>query len=642
MITLIINPQKGLSCFGGAASFFKVLTFADFLIRMEYTECMIRQTENTMKFLLAAIHAKYIHTGLALYSLRGYAGRELREYIEVAEYTINQQMEEVLADLYDRKPDAIGFSCYIWNFSVVKRLVREFSKLRPDVPVWLGGPEVSYEYKKIFEELPEVTGIMSGEGEETFRELLELYVGAEGRGGDLRELPVRIAGTVTKEGDFGVRRPLDLDKIPFYYEDLEEEEKAQGENKILYYESGRGCPFRCSYCLSSIEKQVRLRSLGLVKRELRCFLERKVKQVKFIDRTFNCNRDHAEKIWRFLLENDNGVTNFHFEISAELLTEEQLELLSGMRPGLIQLEIGVQTTNRKALQTIHRHADPEKLKKAVMSVSGFRNIHQHLDLIAGLPWEGLESFRRSFNEVYGMEPDQLQLGFLKVLKGSEMWERAEEYGIVYQSEPPYEVLYTRWLSYEELQELKRVERMLELFYNSGQFGHTLTALQKWFETPYDMFLSLAEFYRERGFFVNSPSRNYRYEILLEFVRGLEAGENAEALFRELLTFDVYLREKARSRPAFARDIRDHFQEITLFYREQEKTPDLLAEYVSKGYDSRQMARMTHMDLFCYPVWDRQWLRETDPDKIRPGEEHFVLFDYEKRSPLTREAKYAII
>ena len=595
-----------------------------------------------MKFLLVAIHAKYIHTGLALYSLRSYAGRELRKYIEVAEYTINQQADEILADLYDRKPDAIGFSCYIWNFSVVKRLVREFSKLRPDVPVWLGGPEISYEYKKTFEELPEVTGIMSGEGEETFRELLELYVRADSSGENLRKLPVRIVGTATKEGDFGARRPLDLNEIPFYYEDLEEEEKEQGENKILYYESGRGCPFRCSYCLSSIEKQVRLRDPELVKRELRCFLERKVKQVKFIDRTFNCDRHHAEEIWRFLLENDNSVTNFHFEISAELLTEEQLSLFSGMRPGLIQLEIGVQTTNPETLRAIHRHADPEKLRKVVRTVSGFRNIHQHLDLIAGLPWEDLESFRRSFNEVYAMAPDQLQLGFLKVLKGSEMHERAEEYGIVYQSEPPYEVLCTRWLSYEDLQELKRVERMLELFYNSDQFGHTLTALEKWFESPYDMFLSLAEFYRERGFFVNSPSRNYRYEILLEFVRGLKAGENAEALFRELLTFDVYLREKAKSRPAFARDIRDRFQEITMFYKEQERSPDLLAEYVSKGYDSRQMARMTHMDLFCYPVWDRRWLREADPDKICSAGEHFVLFDYEKRSPLNREAKYAVI
>lgn len=595
-----------------------------------------------MKFLLVAIHAKFIHTGIALYSLRSYAGRQLREHIETAEYTINQQTEEILADLYNRKPDVVGFSCYIWNFSVVKRLVREFSKLRPDVPIWLGGPEVSYEYKKIFEDFPEVTGIMVGEGEETFRELLELYVGALSGRKDLRKLPVQIAGTATKEGNFGVRRPLDLNKIPFYYDDLEEVEREQGENKILYYESGRGCPFRCSYCLSSIEKQVRLRDVELVKRELRCFLEKKVKQVKFIDRTFNCDRKHAMEIWRFLLENDNGVTNFHFEISAELLTEEELNLFSQMRPGLIQLEIGVQTTNPETLQAIHRYSDPEKWKKAVMSISGFRNIHQHLDLIAGLPCEGLESFRRSFNEVYVMEPDQLQLGFLKVLKGSEMYERAEEYGIVYQSEPPYEVLRTKWLSYEELQELKRVEKMLELFYNSGQFGHTLPALQKLFESPYDMFLSLAKFYEERGLFVKSPSRNYRYEVLLEFVKNQGVEKEGEDLFRELLTFDVYLREKAKSRPAFAGDLHDHFQEITLFYKKQEKNPDLLTEYVLRGCDSRQMARMTHMDIFHYPVWDRQWLTEMEIDKLRFGEAYFVLFDYEKRNPLNREAKYAII
>lgn len=599
-----------------------------------------------MKFLLAAIHAKYIHTGIAVYSLRSYAGEELRAHTEAAEYTINQQREDILADLYRRKPDAVGFSCYIWNISVVKKLVREFHKLRPEAPIWLGGPEVSYEYQGIFEELPEVTGIMTGEGEETFRELLQAYVEEEKAGGDwrgkLRKLQPVIPGIVTARGSFGIRKPLPMDELPFYYEELEEVEKEQAGHKIIYYESGRGCPFRCSYCLSSIEKQVRLRSVDLVKRELQYFLDKKVKQVKFIDRTFNCDKEHALSIWRFLLKNDNGVTNFHFEIAAELLGEEELELFSEMRARLIQLEIGVQTTNPETLRAIHRPTDLNRLKMTVMSVRKFRNIHQHLDLIAGLPYEDIQSFRKSFNDVYRMGADQLQLGFLKLLKGSEMYDRAEEYGIVCQSEPSYEVLYTKWLSYEDVQELKKVEKMLELFYNSGQFGHTLTALQKWFETPYDMFLSLAEFYRERGFFVNSPSRNYRYEILLEFVRGLEAGENAEALFRELLTFDVYLREKARSRPAFARDIRDHFQEITLFYREQEKTPDLLAEYVSKGYDSRQMARMTHMDLFCYPVWDRQWLRETDPDKIRPGEEHFVLFDYEKRSPLTREAKYAII
>ncbi len=636
-----------------------------------------------MKFLLAAIHAKYIHTGLAVYSLRSYAGKEMREHVEVAEYTINQRMEQILADIYRRSPDVIGFSCYIWNFSMIKKLVRELAKLLPEVPVWLGGPEVSYEYEKILAEYPEVSGIMTGEGEETFRELLQAYLdaergvpaNAEATGGiketrtqdgqktdaqretentraekefrkrqkNLRGQPVSgIRGTATREGFFGAREPLDMDRLPFYYEELEETEKEEIKNKIVYYESGRGCPFRCSYCLSSIEKQVRLRDTELVKRELRFFLDRKVKQVKFIDRTFNCDQEHAVEIWRYLLEHDNGVTNFHFEIAAELLTQKELELLSGMRPGLIQLEIGVQTTNRETLQAIHRPENLEKLKMTVMSVLNFRNIHQHLDLIAGLPFEDLKSFRHSFNDVFSMKPDQLQLGFLKVLKGSEMYEKAEEYGIVYQSEPPYEVLYTRWLSYEEVQELKKVEEMVELFYNSGQFGFTLEVLQRLFKTPYDMFLGLAEFYEKKGFFINSPSRNYRYEVMLEFAESRKAGEEANKLFRELLTFDLYLREKAKSRPAFAGDIRNRYQEISAFYRRQEKEPDLLAEYVEKGYDSRQMMRMTHMDVFRYPVWDRNWLGGAKLSELYPEEERFVLFDYEKRNPLNHEAAYIVI
>ncbi len=594
-----------------------------------------------MKFLLAGIHAKYIHTGLAVYSLRSYAGRELREHIEAAEYTINQRMEQILADLYQRKPDVIGFSCYIWNFTMVKRLIREFHKLCPEVPIWLGGPEVSYEYEKLLEEYPEVTGIMSGEGEETFRELLQAYVEEEG-GSCLRSLSLKIPGTATREGFFGVRKPLDMNRLPFYYDDMETAEAQENKNKIIYYESGRGCPFRCSYCLSSIDKQVRLRDAELVKKELQYFLDRKVKQVKFIDRTFNCDQRHAVEIWRYLLQNDNGVTNFHFEIAAELLTQEELEILSQMRPGLVQLEIGVQTTNRETLRAIHRPENLDRLKMTVMSVAKNRNIHQHLDLIAGLPYEDLKSFRNSFNEVFAMEPNQLQLGFLKVLKGSEMYDRAEEYGIVYQSEPPYEVLYTGWLSYEDMQELKKVEEMVELFYNSDQFGCTLQALQKFFESPYHLFLALAEFYEKKGFFVNSPSRNYRYEVVLEFIRSREVGEGIEKLFRELLTFDLYLREKAKSRPDFARDIHAYYQDISSFYRQQEKEPDLLSAYVEKGYDSRQMMRMTHMDIFCYPVWDREWLRETGLNGIEPGRERLVLFDYEKRNPLNHEAAYVVI
>lgn len=604
-----------------------------------------------MKFLLAAINAKYIHTGPAVYSLRSYAGKKLQEHVEIAEYTINQQMEDILADLYRRKPDVIGFSCYIWNISMVKRLIREFHKLRPEMPIWLGGPEVSYEYQVIFEEFPEVTGIMAGEGEETFRELLQWHVKAEknsetaGDAGwkeNLRALQPTIAGTATRDGFFGIRKPLSMDELPFYYDSLEEPEGEQTGHKILYYESSRGCPFRCSYCLSSIEKQVRLRSVDLVKRELQYFLDKKVRQVKFIDRTFNCDREHAMEIWRFLTEHDNGVTNFHFEISAELLTQEELELFSWMRPGLIQLEIGVQTTNQETLHAIHRPSDLERLKVTVMSVRKFRNIHQHLDLIAGLPYENLRSFRKSFNDVYGMQPDQLQLGFLKVLKGSEMYERAKEYGIVYQSEPPYEVLCTKWLSYEDIRELKKVEKMLELFYNSGQFRHTLKALEKLFESPYAMFLSLAEFYEEKGFFINSPARNYRYEGMLEFVESRKVGEKAEKLFRELLTFDLYLREKAKSRPVFAEDTHGYYREMTAFYRRQEKTPDMLAEYVAKGYDSRQMMRMTHMDIFHYPVWDEEWLDRANLRETNAGEGRFVLFDYEKRDPLHYEAKYMVV
>ena len=612
-----------------------------------------------MKFLLTAVHAKYIHTGLAIYNLRSYAGKAMQEYVETAEYTINQSVDNILADIYQRKPDVIGFSCYIWNVSVVKRLIREFHKLRPEVPIWLGGPEVSYEYDKLLEDFPEVTGIMLGEGEETFRELLQIYVEAErdsagkGRikedgaekndtGKNLRDLKPAIPGIAVKSSFFGVRKPLNMDELPFCYEDLSSEEEAAAPNKIVYYESSRGCPFRCSYCLSSIEKQVRLRNVELVKRELQYFLDKKVKQVKFIDRTFNGNKEHAMEIWRFLLEHDNGVTNFHFEISAELLTKEELELLSRMRPGLIQLEIGVQTTNKETLHAIHRPADLEKLKATVMSVRSFRNIHQHLDLIAGLPYEDLESFQKSFNDVYAMGPNQLQLGFLKVLKGSEMYDRAAEYGIVYQSEPPYEVLFTKWLSYEEVQELKKVERMLELFYNSGQFSHTLMVLEKLFESPYAMFLALAEFYEKEGYFLNSPARNYRYEVMLEFVKSRNVGEEAEKLFRELLTFDFYLREKAKSRPVFAKNIHDHFGEISAFYRKEEKAPGLLPEYVAKGYDSKQMMRMTHMDIFCYPVWDEKRLKEVNLERISPEKERLVLFDYEKRDPLSYEAGYMLI
>ena len=404
-----------------------------------------------MKFLLVALNAKYIHSNPAVYSLRSYVGEALQKHVEIAEYTINHSFGEVLADIYKRKPDVIGFSCYIWNISMILELIPEVSKLLPEVPIWLGGPEVSFDATQLLAKYPMVTGVMIGEGEETFRELLEYYT--QGQDGSLQG----ISGLCLPEGYTAPRELTDISTLPFLYQDLE-----NFQNRIIYYESSRGCPFRCSYCLSSIDKKVRLRDLEIVKQELQFFLDHKVKQVKFVDRTFNCNHVHAMEIWQYLSEHDNGVTNFHFEIAADILKDAEIELLGKLRPGLVQLEIGVQSTNPRTLEAIHRSMNVEKLEEIVATIHAGRNVHQHLDLIAGLPFEDYDSFGASFNRVYAMAPQQLQLGFLKVLKGSEMHERAEEFGIHYLDKPPYEVLFTNWLSYEDVLKLNRVEEMVEL------------------------------------------------------------------------------------------------------------------------------------------------------------------------------------
>ncbi len=582
-----------------------------------------------MKFLLVALNSKYIHSNPALYSLRAHAGAELREYVELVEYTINHAFTDVLADIYKRQPDVIGISCYIWNIGMVWELTRELKKLMPAVPIWLGGPEVSYEAPKLLAEHPEVSGIMVGEGEETFKELLSCYVEREKNLASAVDSLGGIKGLCLPSGYTPARELTDMNTLPFLYEDL-----SAFENRIIYYESSRGCPFRCSYCLSSIDKKVRLRDMDTVKRELQFFLDHKVKQVKFVDRTFNCNHAHATTIWQYILEHDNGVTNFHFEISADILNEEELALLSGMRPGLVQLEIGVQSTNPETLEAIHRKMDVDKLEHIVAQINSGNNVHQHLDLIAGLPYEDYESFARSFDRVYGMRPEQLQLGFLKVLKGSEMYERAEEFGICYMDKPPYEVLYTGWLPFTDVLRLKRIEEMAELYYNSNQFVYTLRFLEQAFASPFRMYEALAEFYEEKGYFVTSPARSYRYQVLLAFA--CEKDGAHEAVYRELLTYDMYLRENVKSRPEFAKDLQEYKEAMRDFYRKEEETRTYLPEY--REYDSKQLARMTHLEPFSYPVWDVQ-SRET----VKASEEPvFVLFDYEKRNPLTGDARAVVI
>lgn len=576
-----------------------------------------------MRFLLAAVNAKYIHSNPALYSLRAAAGEELGSHIKLVEYTINQQMQDILADLYESRPDCIGFSCYIWNWNIIRELLAELPKILPFTEIWLGGPQVSFDAPQILTEYPQVRGIMLGEGEDAFRELLAWYVEkAQGRNPkDLEQIP----GLCLPVGFTPPREPADLNALPFPYQG---DVLKSLENRIIYYESSRGCPFRCSYCLSSIDKRVRLRGIETVKREMQFFLDQKVRQVKFVDRTFNCDHSHAMAVWSYLKEHDNNVTNFHFEISADLLEEREITLLNSLRPGQVQLEIGVQSTNPETVREINRTMDVERLERAVAALRKGEKIHLHLDLIAGLPREDYDSFVNSFNRVYHMRPHQLQLGFLKVLKGTLMEQRAREYGIAFLEQPPYEVLYTKWLSYGEMRSLKQIEKVLEIYYNSNQFLHTIGFLEKAFPHPFALYKALADFYEKKGYFERASARARLYEILLEFA--CEADDCHREVYTELLVYDLYLRENAKSRPAFAGDLSLKKEQIRRIYREEEQKRQLLLEY--QDYDSRQMSRMTHVEFFHYPVWDMDSWREDMPRREYP-----VLFDYRKRSPLDGQA-----
>lgn len=546
-----------------------------------------------MKILLAACNAKYIHSNLAVYDLKAYSS-DYDEHVILREYTINQPKDEILKDIYSSGADVVCFSCYIWNISFVRELIRDLVKILPKTAFWAGGPEVSYDAEKFLTEMPEMTGVMVGEGEKTFHDLLEFYI-------DGKDSLEEISGIAYRTGDKiihnGWRELMDLSAIPFVYEHLE-----KFENRIIYYESSRGCPFSCSYCLSSIDKKLRFRDLELVKKELQFFLDHRVPQVKFVDRTFNCKHEHAMTIWKYILEHDNGVTNFHFEISADLLREEEMELMSQMRPGLIQLEIGVQSTNPETIRAIHRHMDLKKLEHCVNRVHSFRNIHQHLDLIAGLPYEDYDIFHQSFNDVYQMKPDQLQLGFLKVLKGSLMQKEAEGYGIVYKEKEPYEVLSTNWLTYGEVLKLKMVESMVEVYYNSGQFWHTLEYLVPLEKDAFTFYEKLGSFYEKKGYSEISHSRMRRYEILLEYLKE-ETDVPTEVAAQKML-YDLYLREKLKKRPVFAPD-QKQYETAVWNYRK-----------------NNQVSKTAHIEVFENGT--------------------VILFDYEKRDPLSNNAYTEVV
>lgn len=546
-----------------------------------------------MKILLAACNAKYIHSNLAVYNLKSCSG-EYSSRVVVKEYTINQIRDDILKDIYLEQPDVVCFSCYIWNISFVRELVPDLKKILPQVEFWAGGPEVSYDAVEFLKKNPVFFGVMVGEGEETFHELAGYYI--ERKPETLSEIRGVAFRDENKGRDIvhtGWRELMDLSKVPFAYSNL-----TEFKNRIIYYESSRGCPFSCSYCLSSIDKKLRFRDIELVKKELQFFIDNKVPQVKFVDRTFNCKHDHAMEIWRYITEHDNGITNFHFEISADLLRSEELALMKTMRPGLIQLEIGVQSTNPQTIKAIRRTMDFEKLKGIVEQIHSFGNIHQHLDLIAGLPYEGYDSFHKSFCDVYALRPEQFQLGFLKVLKGSHMMEMTGEYQILYKDREPYEVLSTAWMTYGEILRLKMVESMVEVYYNSGQFKNTLVFLEKYFDDPFRMYEALGRFYEKKGYSEISHSRMRRYEILMEFA-GEQKEIPSEAL-SDVMLLDLYLRENLKSRPSFASDQKP-YERLIWDYRKAKKIP-----------------KTAHIEVF------------------RDGKK--LLFDYTDRDPLTNNAQ----
>lgn len=632
-----------------------------------------------MKILLVGINAKYIHSNLAVYSLRASAMKYFADVenvkIEIAEYTINQTVEKIIQGIYKERPDMIGISCYIWNVMMVHKIVAELPKLLCHVPIWLGGPEVSFDLEWQLQRFPAAAGIMYGEGERTFPKLIEAYekrsfdiaAGASydgDHGKSINEELKDIKGIIYRdpEDNMIINAPaeiMDLDELPFPYNNIED-----FQYRIIYYETSRGCPYSCAYCLSSVEKELRYRSLDKVYAELQTFLDAKVKQVKFVDRTFNCDHSHATAILHYIKEHDNGVTNFHFEVAGDLLTEEEMMLIGSLRPGLIQLEIGVQSTNEKTLKAIRRRTDLELLKNNVRKLLKNGNVHLHLDLIAGLPFENMDSFIHSFNEVYQIGGHELQLGFLKLLRGTPMMQMKEEHGIVCTDFPPYEMLCTKELSYEEVLRLKAVEEMLEIYHNSGQFRLTEQFLLSMFASPFDFYERLAKFYEENNYPVICSARERRYVILLEFVTEYmktisyrdhsqrlecdhgdmnkykeEKKENGNKILetvRELLTVDYYLRERAKARPSFAREENMQYRKIQELDLEivmnrkagfREWLRSVYQQYAeSQNCDARQLEGQMHLEILHYA--------DVIPNVSLP---QIILFDYRKRDPVTKEA-----
>lgn len=552
-----------------------------------------------MKILLTAINSKFIHSNLAVRYLKAFT-KDMDAECKIREFSINDREERVLEEIIKEKPNVVCFSTYIWNVEIVKRLSDLIKQVDSNIEILYGGPEVSYDSMVILEE---ISGdyIIEGEGEKTFREFVEYKLGIKDIE-SIRGLFYKKHGKVNFNGS----RPLmSMDELVFPYEDDEDL-----NNKIVYYEASRGCPFNCKYCLSSTIHGVRFHKIDRVIEELNYFIEKKVKLVKFVDRTFNCNHKFSMAIWKFLIES-NTETQFHFEISADILKNEEIELLREAPEGRFQFEVGVQTTNDEVLSNINRFVNFSDIKEKVVELLSIRNIKQHLDLIAGLPGEDYDSFRKSFNDVHSIHPEEIQLGFLKLLKGSSMREESDKYNMKYSPYPPYEILSTNKISYFELIDLKKVEHMVDKYYNSQKFNNILNYFYPKFKEPFELFHELAMFYDKKGYFNRSIGSNEYYKLFLDFNE--EVLKENNFILREIIRYDYLLHNKRRGIP-------DYIKSNITKEEERKIKDELREEYSFRDYSVEKF----YIDIIKFIEEDK--ILESEVYALLDNDKNFIMLN----------------
>ncbi|CAH2212403.1 B12-binding domain-containing radical SAM protein [Tepidibacter aestuarii] len=569
-----------------------------------------------MKILLTTLNSKFIHTNLAIRYLNSFC-KDLAD-ITVAEYTINNSVDYILKEIYKQKSDIVVFSTYIWNVDDTIKICKNLKKVSPHIKILLGGPEVSYDFEEFMKKYDCIDYIIYGEGELTFREFIEYSLGKK----DIDN----IDGLVYRKKDsIIVNEPRqlihDLNIIPSPYENID---KKEYENRIVYYETSRGCPFNCQYCLSSTIKGLRFFDIDRVKMELKNLINANVKQVKFVDRTFNAKKEYALDIMKFIMENDNGFTNFHFEVTAHLIDDDMLEFLSKCSPGLFQFEIGVQSTNKKTLEEVGRTQNFESLSYVVNKISSFKNIHQHLDLIAGLPYENYESFRNSFNTVFNLDIEQLQLGFLKMLKGSGIRKNSEKHDYIFKDYTPYEVLGNKYMSYDEMLKIKDIEEVLEIYYNSNNFKLSMNYIIKKYysEDAFKLFEDLSSYWEDNGYFKISQGKNQLYKILIDFYTDVIKVD--VDIFKDVLKYDYISLGKVSSLPSMfdKMEVDDFKNRCHIFLKSEENVRKYTPKF--ENTPAKNIIKYVRFEPFNYDV---SKLKENIHEKL-DKDLNTILFVYD--------------